>query len=98
MCTRLEQSNQNANINDTTSIHDEDSEDYGDEDNEFLSVKNWNFPKNHSHSHVIDDIFAKGVTRNYSTRPNESMHGYIRWIYLWMTNFKQIEGQVSLFV
>ena len=57
--------------------------------------KNWSFPKNHSHTHAAADIWAKGATRNYNTKPNESMHGVLRWIYLWLTNFKKIEGQVS---
>ena len=57
--------------------------------------KNWSFPKNHSHSHAAADIWAKGATRNYNTKPNESMHGMLRWIYRWLTNFKKIEGQVS---
>ncbi|KIJ58540.1 hypothetical protein HYDPIDRAFT_184182 [Hydnomerulius pinastri MD-312] len=37
-------------------------------------MTNWNFPKMHTNSHVFDDIVLKGVTRNYNTKPNESMH------------------------
>ncbi|EKM49227.1 uncharacterized protein PHACADRAFT_201888 [Phanerochaete carnosa HHB-10118-sp] len=31
-------------------------------------LKDWNFAKNHSHIHAPDDILAKGVMRNFSTR------------------------------
>ncbi|KAK0475755.1 hypothetical protein IW261DRAFT_1422042 [Armillaria novae-zelandiae] len=37
-------------------------------------AKSWNFPKIHSHKHLVDDIMAKGVTRNYNTKPNKKMH------------------------
>lgn len=37
-------------------------------------LKNWGFIKNHTHVHMFDDIIAKGVTRNYNTKYNESMH------------------------
>ncbi|KAK0495606.1 hypothetical protein EDD18DRAFT_1106221 [Armillaria luteobubalina] len=37
-------------------------------------IKNWNFPKAHSHQHLFDDIEAKGITLNYNTKPNKSMH------------------------
>ncbi|KAG1814111.1 hypothetical protein EV424DRAFT_1348837 [Suillus variegatus] len=56
--------------------------------------KNWNFPKKHLVSHAFDDILAKGVTRNYSTKPNEKMHGSLRKIYLQRTNFKNVASQI----
>ncbi|EKM55198.1 uncharacterized protein PHACADRAFT_195226 [Phanerochaete carnosa HHB-10118-sp] len=31
-------------------------------------LKDWNFAKNHSHIHAPNDILAKGVMRNFSTR------------------------------
>ncbi|KAG2116194.1 hypothetical protein BD769DRAFT_1629852 [Suillus cothurnatus] len=58
------------------------------------TLKNWNFPKKHLISHTFDDIVAKGVTRNYSTKPNEKMHGSLRKIYLQRTNFKNVASQI----
>lgn len=60
---------------------------------EGLIGKNWNFPKNHLYVHLFDDIVAKGVTRNYSTKPNEQMHGPLRKIYQ-RTNFRDVAPQV----
>ncbi|KAG1756155.1 hypothetical protein EDD22DRAFT_981579 [Suillus occidentalis] len=56
--------------------------------------KNWNFPKKHLLTHLFDDIIAKGVTRNYNTKPNEKMHGPLRAIYHRQTNFKDVAPQV----
>lgn len=56
--------------------------------------KNWNFPKIHTHQHLFDDIRAKGVTRNYSTKPNEKLHGPLKKSYRLRTNFKDVAGQV----
>ncbi|KAG1896735.1 uncharacterized protein F5891DRAFT_1245689 [Suillus fuscotomentosus] len=56
--------------------------------------KNWNFPKKHLVSHAFDDILAKGVTHNYSTKPNEKMHGSLQKIYLQRTNFKNVASQI----
>ncbi|KAL4266406.1 hypothetical protein AB1N83_001284 [Pleurotus pulmonarius] len=61
--------------------------------NEDLLGKNWNFPKNHLYMHLFDDIVAKGVTRNYSTKPNEQMHGPLRRTYQ-RTNFRNIAPQI----
>ncbi|KAG2034084.1 hypothetical protein BDR03DRAFT_993845 [Suillus americanus] len=58
------------------------------------TMKNWNFPKKHLISHVFDDILAKGMTRNYSTKPNEKMHGSVQKIYLQCTNFKNVASQI----
>ncbi|KAK0498844.1 hypothetical protein EDD18DRAFT_1103311 [Armillaria luteobubalina] len=41
-------------------------------------TKLWNFPKVHSHQHMVDDILQKGVTRNYNMKPNEKMHGPLK--------------------
>ncbi|KAF9490004.1 hypothetical protein BDN71DRAFT_1525388 [Pleurotus eryngii] len=67
---------------------------YIEESNEeALLAKNWNFPKNHLYMHLFDDIVAKGVTRNYSTKPNEQMHGPLRRTYQ-CTNFRNIAPQI----
>ncbi len=58
------------------------------------TAKCWDFPKAHTHKHVVRDIRSKGVTRNYNTKPNEKMHGPLKKIYLRRTNFKQVEKQV----
>ncbi|KAK0500068.1 hypothetical protein EDD18DRAFT_1102263 [Armillaria luteobubalina] len=57
-------------------------------------VKSWNFPKIHSHKHLVDDIMAKGVTRNYNTKPNEKMHGPLKYAYQLRTNFKEVTEQI----
>ncbi|KAI6157711.1 hypothetical protein BKA82DRAFT_131015 [Pisolithus tinctorius] len=56
--------------------------------------KNWNFPKNHTRMHVFDDIEAKGVTRNFNTKPNEKMHGPLKEAYQKQTNFKNVAQQI----
>ncbi|KAK0473824.1 hypothetical protein EDD18DRAFT_1368489 [Armillaria luteobubalina] len=57
-------------------------------------IKDWNFPKAHSHQHLFDDIEAKGVTLNYNTKPNESMHGSFKESYQRHTNFKNVDEQI----
>lgn len=44
--------------------------------------------------HAFDDIEAKGVSRNYNTKPNEKMHGPIKLIYYLRTNRRDVAGQV----
>ncbi|KAG2060965.1 hypothetical protein BDR06DRAFT_966783 [Suillus hirtellus] len=56
--------------------------------------KNWNFPKLHMITHLFDDIEAKGVTRNYNTKPNEQMHRPLKDWYQHWTNFKNIAEQI----
>ena len=58
--------------------------------------KSWNFPKAHSHQHAPSDIWEKGVTLNYNTKPSEKMHGIIKEIYIQRTNFKNVTEQVSI--
>lgn len=58
--------------------------------------KSWNFPKMHSHKHLIANILQKGVTRIYNTKPNEKAHSPLKSFYQRMTNFKDITEQVSL--
>lgn len=50
----------------------------------------------HSHQHAPDDIWQKGVTLNFNTKPSEKMHGIIKEIYTDRTNFKQVESQVHM--
>ncbi|KAK0464022.1 hypothetical protein IW261DRAFT_1575532 [Armillaria novae-zelandiae] len=57
-------------------------------------TKNWNFPKAHLHQHLFDDIEAKGVTLNYNTKPNKSMHGSFKESYQRRMNFKNIDKQI----
>ena len=45
---------------------------------------------------MFDDIEAKGATRNYDTKPNESLHGPLCDSYQLHTNFKDIASQVSI--
>lgn len=66
-----------------------------DEDNA-TEFKSWKFPKMHMHMHMCNDIRAKGVTRNYNTKPNEQMHGPLRHAYKLQTNFKNVAPQVKL--
>ncbi|KAK0467503.1 hypothetical protein IW261DRAFT_1426523 [Armillaria novae-zelandiae] len=58
-------------------------------------TKNWNFPKAHSHQHLFDDIEAKGITLNYNTKPNETMHGSFKESYQHHTNFKNVDEQIK---
>ena len=55
---------------------------------------NWDFPKTHLAKHVVRDICNKGAARNYSTHPNESMHGPLKEAYQLRSNGKDIAGQV----
>jgi len=51
----------------------------------------------HLIQHLFDNIEAKGVTRNYSSKPFEKMHGPLGESYRRVTNFKDVGGQVSKF-
>ncbi|TFK83025.1 hypothetical protein K466DRAFT_603210 [Polyporus arcularius HHB13444] len=57
--------------------------------------KSFNFPKDHTQQHTTTDIRAKGVTKNYNTKPSERAHGLIKDIYAERTNFKNVEEQLS---
>lgn len=65
---------------------------------ELYPLKDWNFPKNHTHSHGIEDIWRKGVTKNFNTKPFEKMHGQLKKIYLRQTNFRDVDDQVWFLV
>ncbi|KAI6005210.1 hypothetical protein F5J12DRAFT_905946 [Pisolithus orientalis] len=54
----------------------------------------WNFPKVHLWKHVMQDIQNKGAARNYSTRPNEKMHGSLKDAYQDCSNGKDVAVQV----
>jgi hypothetical protein len=68
------------------------NQEYADSDTQ--SGKDWNFPKMHSHKHTFNDIEAKGVTRNYNTKPNEKLHEPLKDSYKLRTNFKDVANQV----
>jgi len=54
----------------------------------------WNFPKMHLVQHLFEDIEAKGVTRNYTSKTFEKMHGALGTAYERRSNFKDVSGQV----
>ncbi|KAG0708024.1 hypothetical protein DFH29DRAFT_979603 [Suillus ampliporus] len=54
----------------------------------------WNFPKMHLWKHVVRDIRRKGAAHNYSTCPNEKLHGPLKDIYHHQTNGKDIATQI----
>ncbi|TFK17579.1 hypothetical protein FA15DRAFT_661341 [Coprinopsis marcescibilis] len=60
--------------------------------------KNWVFPKAHTHCHMVRDILLKGATRNYNTKPNESMHRLLKSFYQHMTNFKNFDKTIGMMV
>ncbi|OJT12638.1 hypothetical protein TRAPUB_10879 [Trametes pubescens] len=62
---------------------------------EAFEDKNWSFPKAHTHQHLIDDIVAKGVSKNLNAKLFEHMHGLLKEIYQDRTNFKDVDHQVS---
>ncbi|KAG1847898.1 hypothetical protein F4604DRAFT_1883959 [Suillus subluteus] len=65
------------------------------EESEIEKLKlDWDFPKTHLWKHVIHDIQLKGVARNYSTRPNEKLHGPLKDTYYHQTNGKDIATQI----
>ncbi|KAK6966673.1 hypothetical protein R3P38DRAFT_2815922 [Favolaschia claudopus] len=56
--------------------------------------KNFNFPKQHATSHVIQDIRTKGTTNHFSTRPGEGFQQEAREAYN-QTNFKDVVPQMT---
>ena len=50
----------------------------------------------HLNTHIFEDIVQKGVTRNYNTKPNESMHRSLKDNYHNRTNFKNVVDQVGV--
>ncbi|KAG9077589.1 hypothetical protein FS749_010521 [Ceratobasidium sp. UAMH 11750] len=43
--------------------------------------KSFNFPKMHMLRHLFDDIWDKGASANFSTKPSEKMHSKLRHAY-----------------
>lgn len=72
----------------------EDIDDNITETTDELKPKSWNFIKLHLRKHLFSDIVNKGASRNYSTKPNEKMHGPIKQSYLHRSNFKDFAKQV----
>ncbi|KAJ3500219.1 hypothetical protein NLJ89_g9890 [Agrocybe chaxingu] len=60
----------------------------------FNALKNWNFPKGHTHQHAFDDIENKGVTRNYNTKLGEKKNVPLKVQYKFHTNFKDVAPQI----
>ncbi|KAI0368253.1 hypothetical protein BV20DRAFT_1084963 [Pilatotrama ljubarskyi] len=58
------------------------------------AVQNWNFPKAHTHQHLIDDIIWKGITAVFNAKLFETMHTPLKTIYTDQTNFKEVEAQM----
>jgi len=49
----------------------------------------------HLIQHLFDDIMAKGVTRNFTSKTFETLHGRLGVTYRRVTNYKDVTGQVS---
>ncbi|KAG0695437.1 hypothetical protein DFH29DRAFT_776432, partial [Suillus ampliporus] len=54
----------------------------------------WDFPKTHLWKHVTRDIQMKGAARNYSTCPNEKLHGPLKEAYDRQSNGKDVADQI----
>ena len=52
----------------------------------------------HLAQHLFDDIIEKGVTRNYTSKTFEKMHGPLKDSYKRRTNFKHVASQVGTFL
>jgi hypothetical protein len=51
----------------------------------------------HLIQHLFDDIMAKGVTRNFTSKTFEKMHGPMGDSYKQITNYKNVVPQVSVY-
>jgi len=60
----------------------------------YLDTKNWDFPKIHWQQHLFDDILAKGATRNFNSKINESLNCPLKKKYI-CTNFRDVAEQVG---
>ncbi|KAG2079379.1 uncharacterized protein F5147DRAFT_819992, partial [Suillus discolor] len=54
----------------------------------------WDFPKVHLWKHATRDIRMKGAVCNYSTRPNEKLHGPLKEAYERQSNGKDVADQI----
>ncbi|KIN99328.1 hypothetical protein M404DRAFT_155547, partial [Pisolithus tinctorius Marx 270] len=63
---------------------------------ELTNTSKWtvNFPKVHLWKYVMQDIWNKGAAHNYSTWPNEKMHGSLKDAYQDPSNGKDVAIQV----
>ncbi|KAG7445548.1 uncharacterized protein BT62DRAFT_896719, partial [Guyanagaster necrorhizus] len=52
----------------------------------------------HAQQYLFDDIIAKGVTKNYNTKVNESRHDPLKEAYQTQTNFKNITEQIQFLI
>ncbi|KAK0505522.1 hypothetical protein EDD18DRAFT_1098869 [Armillaria luteobubalina] len=66
------------------------------DDQNFKNLTSWSIPKVHTQQHLFDDIIAKGATKNYNTKVNESMHGPLKKTYQTQTNFKNVSEQILM--
>lgn len=64
------------------------------EKDENIAPKSWEFIKAHLPDHIFEDVVGKGATRNYTTKPNEKLHGPLKNAYRDQTNFKDVATQV----
>ncbi|KAK0501981.1 hypothetical protein EDD18DRAFT_1100476 [Armillaria luteobubalina] len=60
----------------------------------FEKPTTWKILKVHTQQHLFDDIIAKGVTKNYNTKPNECMHSPLKKAYQIQTKFKDVAEQI----
>ncbi|KAK0472864.1 hypothetical protein IW261DRAFT_1553238 [Armillaria novae-zelandiae] len=65
-------------------------------DKQFKNPTSWKIPKVHTQQHFFNDIIAKGATKNYNTKVNESMHGPLKKAYQIQTNFKDVAEQILM--
>ncbi|KAG2117676.1 hypothetical protein BD769DRAFT_1629737 [Suillus cothurnatus] len=54
----------------------------------------WDFPKVHLWKHTTRDIQMKGTARNYTTCPNEKLHGPLKEAYERQSNGKKVAEQI----
>ncbi|KAG1796452.1 uncharacterized protein HD556DRAFT_1431467 [Suillus plorans] len=54
----------------------------------------WDFPKAHLWQHATRGIRMKGAVHNYSTRPNEKLHGPLKEAYERQSNGKDVADQI----
>ncbi|PPQ82862.1 hypothetical protein CVT24_008300 [Panaeolus cyanescens] len=59
-----------------------------------LDSKGWDFPKNHIHRHMFEDIISKGVTKNYNTKYDEAMHTSLKESYQFRGHFRNVADYV----
>ncbi|TEB20718.1 hypothetical protein FA13DRAFT_1800703 [Coprinellus micaceus] len=57
--------------------------------------KDWNFPKMHTHTHMVEDIIEKGVTQNGNTNVGEGFHRPLKHTYTHHSNFKNVDEQLA---